>query len=176
MKLGKKALASGIIVILALMFFSAFTSLFSLVMWNQFNQAIQNAPNETIQPDVKQKVDELGAKMLWADKIFILLFTVLLVSFIISSVTLPVERPIYLLIFYVILVIVTIVAMGLSNSWAYVMQHPDVATAAQDMPAINNFMRFMPFIVFFIGIIGSVLFYARKERNFGTQGPGDAFE
>lgn len=166
----KNALASGIIVLMMVMFISAFCSLIALVMANEFTGTLNAIPNETVSQDVKDKIVDNTGFMFWGDKIFIMLFVVLLISYIISSSTLEVQRPIMLLLFFGILILTTFIAMWLSNSWTYVLQDPLLKAASENLKFTDYFMRYFPFIVFIVGIAGAVIFYGRKTTSFSTGG------
>jgi len=162
---GKKGLIAGIIVAIIFLFLFGVMSLFAKTGWNYFNDAVQNASNETINEVSKAKVDSLSVYMSWPDKLFVVLFMVLMISYLISSVTLPVDRPIYLFIVIVLLFIVTAIAMVLSNSWLYIIENPTLSEAAQDMTVTTFLLRFFPIITFFILIIGAALFFTRKKSS-----------
>lgn len=168
---GKKGLASGILVIMIVMFLSAFTSLLALAMANEFYDVIDNVDNETISQDVKDQIVDNTGFMFWGDKLFVMLFVVLLVSYLISSATLEVQRPIMLLLFFGMLVLTTVLAMWLSNSWTYVLQDPLLSAAVENLKFTDYFMRYLPFITFIIGIGGAVIFYGRKTTSF-SEGSG----
>jgi len=169
----KKGLASGIIAIMAVMFTSAFLSVIALVMADQFTQVINSQSNETIPQDVKDKIAENTQFMNWGDKLFVMMFVVLLLTYIISSMTLPVMRPIFLLLFMGLLIFVCFIAMWLSNAWVYIMQEGFIATAAQSLPFTDYFMRNLPVITFIIGIMGAAIFYGRKQEDFSSGSGGD---
>lgn len=170
MSKNKKGLASGILVIMIVMFLSAFMSLVALVMANEFTDTLNEISNETISQDTKDKIVDNTGFMFWGDKLFVMLFIVLLVSYLISSSTLEVQRPVFLLLFFGMLVITTVLAMWLSNSWTYVLQDPLLAKAAENMKFTDYFMTYLPFITFIIGIFGAVIFYGRKTIGFNTGG------
>lgn len=169
---GKRALASGILVIMIVMFFAAFASVISLVMANEFTKTINSQSNETIPQDVKDAIASNTQFMNWGDKLFVMLFIVLLLTYIISSMTIEVNQPIFLFLFMGILVFVCFLAMWLSNSWEWIMQDADIALAAKDLKFTDHFMRNLPIITFIIGIMGAVLFYGRKAADFSSGGSG----
>lgn len=166
----KKGLASGIFVIMVVMFVSALLGLISLVMANEFYDQLEVIPNETISQEVKDKIVDNTGFMFWGDKIFTMFFIVLLIAYIVSSSTLEVQRPIMLLLFFGFLVIVTILAMWLSNSWTYILQDPRLAASVVNLKFTDYFMRYLPYITFVTGIIGAVIFYGRKTTSFSTGG------
>lgn len=169
----KKGLASGILVIMIVMFISAFCSLLALVMANQFTETMNGISNETISQEVKDKIVDNTGFMFWGDKLFVMLFIVLLVSYLISSSTLEVQRPIMLLLFFGMLILTTFLAMWLSNSWTYVLQDPLLKAASENLKFTDYFMRYLPFIVFIVGIAGAVIFYGRKTTSFSEGAGGE---
>ncbi len=158
---GKKGLATGIIAIMVVMFISAFMSLIALVMANEFTETINAVPNETISQDVKDTIADNTGFMFWGDKVFVMLFIVLLISYLISSATLEVQKPIFLLLFFGVLILTTVLAMWLSNSWTYILQDPLLSAAAENLKFTDYFMQYLPIITFIIGICGAVIFYGR---------------
>ncbi len=166
----KKALTSGILIIMIVMFISAFTSLLALVMASQFTETIDNIPNETVSQEVKDKIVDNTGFMFWGDKIFVMLFVVLLLAYLISSMTLPVQRPIFLLLFFFMLIFTTILAMWLSNSWTYILQDPLLAQAATHLKFTDHFMKNLPIITFVIGVMGAAIFYGRQQTSFSSGG------
>ena len=173
MRLGKKALAPSIITIMIFMIFFGISSLASIAGWNQFNSVIQNADNETINPLVKDKIDDLGSRILWADKLFVTFFIVLLISYLISATTTPAEQPIWFFLFLGFLIFVSVIAMYLSNSWSYIIQNPNFIDAVGELPFTTYFMRYLPFITFFIGIGGALLFFLRRQNTDFNAGGGN---
>ena len=169
-------LAIQTIMIMLALFIFALCSILSIVAWNAFDDSIQNMDNETISQDVKDQVHGLGYLVLWGDKLFVTTFIILLISYIIASVTIPVEKPIFLILFLVILVFITIVAMILSNSWAYLIDNPNFISASAELKFTDFFMRYLPYIMFLIGIMGALLFYTRKETSFSIGGDARGFE
>lgn len=172
----KKGLASGILIIMLVMFLSAFTSLIALVMTNELTETIDQLPNETVSQQVKDKIVDNTGFMMWGDKIFVMLFIVLLVSYLISSSTLEVQRPIMLLLFFGMLILTTVLAMWLSNSWTYALQDPLLKAASVDLKFTDYFMKYLPYITFIIGISGAVIFYGRKTTSFSEGGSTSGIE
>lgn len=172
--MNKKGLASGIIAIALLMFIFAFSSIISITMWIEVNDNIQNLDNTTVPQDVKDKIDDLTSKILWADKLFVLFFVLLLIAYLISASTIPVDKPIFLIVFMFLLIFTTIISMVLSNSWKYLIEHPNFIASAQELPFTTWFMQYLPIIVFFIGLLGALIFYNRQITN--PIGAGDQFE
>lgn len=167
---GRKGLASGIIVIMAVMFTAAFLSILAVIMATQFENTINAVPNESISQDIKDQIAQNTTFMDWGDKLFVMLFLVLLLTYIISSITIPVQHPLYLVLFMVLLIFVCFIAMWLSNSWVYIMQDPLISSAAEQLKFTDYFMRYLPIITFIIGVMGAVIFYGRKRTQFSSGG------
>lgn len=168
----KKGLASGILVILIVMFLSAFMSIISLVMANQFTTTLNNISNETVTQYTKDLIVENTGFMFWGDKLFVMLFIVLLIAYLISSMTLEVQQPLFFVLFAFVLVLTTVLAMWLSNSWTYILQDDLLSAAATNLKFTDYFMRYLPIITFVIGICGAVIFYARGQTEFTTGAGG----
>lgn len=172
----KKALASSILVILIVMFATAFMSLTALVMANQFINTINGVSNETISQDVKDNIVNNTQFIYWGDKLFVMLFICLLAAFLISSMTLEVQKPIFFFIFAGILIFTCVLAMWLSNAWTYVLQDDLIRPAVQNLKFTDYFMRFLPIITFVTGIMGAVIFYGRKQSGFSNGGGTSGIE
>lgn len=168
----KKGLASGILFIMIVMFASAFMSLTALIMADQFYDTIDGLSNETVAQEVKDQIHHNTRFIFWGDKLFVLLYIVLLVSYLISSVTTEVQRPVYFLLFAGLLVFTCILAMWLSNAWTYIMQDATISAAAQNLKFTDYFMRYLPIITFVTAVMGAVIFYGRKQTSF-TSGGGE---
>lgn len=169
----KKGLATGIIALMSVMFIAAFLSLISLTMANEFSDTLNTIPNETVSQTVKDKIADNTGFMFWGDKVFVMLFIVLLISYLISSATLEVQRPIFLLIFFGILILTTVIAMWLSNAWTFILQDPLLSTASQHLHFTDYFMQYLPIITFVIGICGAVIFYGRRTTSFSRGSGGE---
>ena len=163
--MNKKALSTGIIAVMLALFIFAIVSLITITLWNQFNDSMQNLPEDVASNETKENIDDLGGYILWSDKLFVMIFIVLLVGYLITSVTLPVDRPIFLILFFFLLLFTTIVAMGLSNLWEVFVNDPNLVAALGELPFTDYFMKYLPIIVFFTGIIGAVLFYTRGKQS-----------
>jgi hypothetical protein len=177
LKNNKKGLATGLIALMLVLFVMALSNLAALYMWNTTNAQLQNMSNDSISQDVKDKIDDkVTPFMSWGDKLFVILFIILLLGYIITSVTLPVDRPIFLFVFFFILIFITIIAMIISNSWAYLIENPNLVSAASSLKFTDWFMKYLPMIVFFTGIVGGILFYGRKQKSFEGGGNISGFE
>ena len=176
-RIGKKGLASGLVGLTLLLFFFAFANMVALTLWNETNDIIQGLDNETVSQDVKDKINSLTSRMLWADKLFVFFFIMLLIAYLISSVTIPVDQPIFLIIFIAVLILNTIIAMFLSNAWRFMFQFSQFGYAAAQLSFTDFFMTYLPIITFFIGIAGAALFYSRRsDSNIGGGSVPDGFE
>lgn len=176
--MNKRGLASGLLALMLVGFLFGLFSLFSIYMWESFNTGIQNLPNQTVSQDVKDQVAEIDLVYM-SDKLFVILFVVLLVAYLISAATIPVEEPIYFLLFLAMLIIFTLLSMVLSNAWVYITTQPDLISAAANLTFTDFFLRFFPFVVFITGISGSLIFYGRKyigTPGFSGGGSSDKFE
>lgn len=159
--MNKKGLAGGIIAFMLGLFFFAVISLVTISLWSEFNSTIQGADNSSIYPESKEKVDDLSAYILWSDKIFVLLFVIMLLAYIITSVTLPPDQPVFLVFFLFVLVLTTVLAMVLSNMWAVFIEDPFLSSAVDNLAFTDYFMRLLPIITFLVGLVGAILFYSR---------------
>lgn len=168
----KKGLASGILLIMVVMFTSAFMSLTALIMAGEFYDTIDNISNETVSQDVKDQIHHNTRFMFWGDNLFVILFIVLLLAYIISSVTIEVQKPIFFILFGGLLIFTCVLAMWLSNAWTYIMQDATISAAAENLKFTDYFMRYLPIITFVVGIMGAVIFYGRKKTAF-TAGGGE---
>ena len=178
---GKKGLATGIIALILLMFIFALTSLLSLTLWDHFETGVNFIGNETIPQNVKDQIHDLRSKMLWGDTLFVFMFIALLISFLISATTIPTDSPEYLFVFMIILIMTCVMAMIMSNTWAYMIAQPDFITAATELPFTTYFIKYYPIFTFLIGVIGAAIFYGRRNKessSFGGQGGigGNAIE
>lgn len=172
----KKGLIMSILIMMFVLFLFAIGSLIAQTLWNGFIDAVDGADNTTITPDVKEKINDFSSTMAWGDKLFIIFFLILMAGYMISSVTLPADKPIYFLIFFVMLVFITILAMILSNAWAYISTNPNFLEAAADLEFTDFFMKYFPIFTFLVGIIGAVLFYTRRQSGFNGGGAVDGFQ
>lgn len=170
--MNKKGLSSGIVLFTLLMFIFALGSLFSLTLWNQFNNTIQSMDNETIGQNVKDQIQDLGSRLLWADKLFVFFYVALLVSYLISASSMNTDDPTFIIVFIGVLIFVTIMAMFISNAWAYLIENPNFVSAASNLSFTNYVMKYYPIITFIVGVVGAVIFYARKNEGLGGIGSG----
>ena len=174
--MGKKGLALGLLALMIAIFITVLFSLLSMTMWNVYESALDDLPNGTIQEESIAKAKEYRSKMLWADKLFVIFFIILLSGYLISSVTLPADSPVFLLIFFGILIVFTAIAMIFTNAWEFLLEYGIFFTAAQDLTFMDFFMTNFPVINFFTGIIGAVIFYGRKKFSGGGGGNIDGIE
>lgn len=173
--MNKRGLANSIIAFTIIIFVFGITSLVSLTMWNIVNAEIQSIDNDTIAPNVKAKIDSLSSYMLWGDKLFITIFVGLFIAYLISSVSLPADKSIMLFMYIIYLIFISIFAMVISNGWEFITQNPNFVTAAQSLKFTDFFLKYLPIITFFIGIIGGVLFHAKNKDDISINKGGDPF-
>lgn len=140
-------------------------SLISLAGWKQVDSIFQNADNDTIAPHVKAEISELSGFMGWGDNIFVLFFIALLIGFMVTSFSISTDKTIYIALYLVFLIFTSIIAMIVSNGWSYLIANPNLAAAAAELPFTTWFLTYLPIITFFMGLIGGVIFYARKREN-----------
>jgi len=133
-------------------------------------------PEDFVDNSTKQEIHDLEVYLLWTDQIFILLYIVLLAGYLISAVTITVDRPIFMIVFGFVLVVITVLSMVLSNAWAFMISQPNFFEAAQDLGFMSFVMRYFPVITFFIGIIGGLLFYSRAKVFTSGESRRDTFE
>lgn len=170
--MNKKGLVGGIIAIVLILFVFAIFSALAFYMWNSANNTFQNVGNETINQPTKDKIGSFTNKFMWADKVFMLLYVVLLVGYIITATATSTESPVFLVIFAIILIIFTIITMLLSNAWSWIIGAP-LSSVSGYFSYTNFFMKNLPIITFFTGLIGAIIFYGRRNTGGGDVG---AFE
>lgn len=163
--MNRKGLASGLLAIIIVLFFFAIISLISLAGWNLVNSTLQDVDNSTISPSVKTQIDGLSSFMGWGDRIFLLFFIALLIGFMVTSFSLSTDKTIYIVLYFIMLVFISVVSMIVSNGWSYLVENPNFIEAAADMPFTTWFFTYLPVVIFFIGLIGGVIFYARKQSS-----------
>jgi len=169
----KRGIVQSLLVVTTLMFIFAVGSLASLYMWNEFETSIQNIDNETIRPEVKDQISLVGEKLFWADDLFVLTYFCLLLAFMISARTIPVDDSVYLIIYFIILIVVCIIAMFMSNTWEYLITGY-FSGLSDDLSMTTHFMRYYPLYTLFSGVVAAVLFYTRSKGG-GVSGVS-AFE
>lgn len=172
----KRAIAGNLVIMVFVMFFFALFSLLSLYMWDQAETAFNNMDNDTVSETVKLKITEYRVKMTFGNKLFVFLFICLLIAYLISAITTPIESPYYMIVFAVVILLTTILSMIFANTWNYIIENPNFITAAADMGFITYFMRYYPIYTFFIGIIGAILYFSRKETTFNENIGGGLIE
>jgi len=163
--LNKAGLASGILATIIILFVFALFSLIALAGWNYVNTTFQSMDNETVSPTVKAEINSLSNFMGWGDTIFVFFFIALLIGFMVTSFTISTDKTIYIALYFVFLIFSSIIAMVVSNGWAYLTEFSFLTAAAADLPFTDWFMTYLPTISFFMGLIGGVIFYARKKNE-----------
>jgi hypothetical protein len=86
----------------------------------------------------------------------------------VTSFSLSTDNTIYIILYYIFLVFISLFAMVISNGWSYLISNPNFIEAASYLSFTNYVFKYMPIIVFMMGLIGGVLFYARKKKNDGA--------
>lgn len=168
----KRGIVQSLLAITVIMFLFAVGSLASLYMWNQFETSIDSLDNETVRPTVKAQINAVGEKLFWADDLFVLFYFCLLIAFMISARTLPVDDSVYLIIYFVVLIVVCVIAMFMANTWEYLSEGL-FSSVADDLTMTGHFLRFYPIYTLFSGVIAAILFYTRTKS--GVSGV-DSFE
>jgi len=163
--LNNKGLAYSLFVIIGLLFLFGICALVGLTGWFLVNDTVQNMDNETVRPDVKVKINEYTDVMLWSDKIFIMFFVALIIGFMVTSFTISTDNTIYIILYFIFLVFISLFSMVISNGWHYLINNPNFIDAAAELSFTNYVFKYMPIIVFMMGLIGGVLFYARKKKS-----------
>jgi hypothetical protein len=160
------------VVIIFTMFFFAISSVISITGWNKVTESINNIDNETIQQDVKDKINNLDFITSWADKLFVISFIVMLLIYIGTASLATTDNPIIVFLLLGLNVLVTIISMVLSNAWTWIIGNTNFSNAAQYLDVTGFFMRYFPIITFFVGFLGIIIFYARKKISFQTTSGG----
>lgn len=178
--MNKKGITSSLLVLIVVLFILAIFSIVSQVLWTEYETVLVNATNITnntlIPPDVMNDILEANDQLNIADNLFVMCFVLLVVAFLISCSVTPSENPIFFLIFLGFLVFTTIISMVLSNAWVYIAENPNFVGAVASLGFIDYIMRYYPVITLIIGLMGGIIFYARKQTEFVAQGGGDNFE
>ena len=91
-----KGILNSLVLIVVVLVLIGVTGVFAMTIWNAFNDQIQLMPEDQVNNVTKQKVDNLTSYLLY-DKIFVAFFIVLIIGFLITSATLPVDKPFFLL-------------------------------------------------------------------------------
>lgn len=173
--MNKKGLLASIVVIIIILFLLGVFGLFTRYIWSNVETTINALPADIAANQTKQDIeDKITPISYYPDKLFVYLFISLLIAYLISSVTLPPEKVVFLVVFFFFLILLSVFAMILSNGWVYLTTQTDLSTVVADLPFTDFFMKFMPFITFFTGVIGSMLFYTRNKQD--LQGGLGGFE
>ena len=160
-------------VFLFAMFAFGIASLISLAAWTQFDSVIQSLDNETVSPGVKEDISELGNKLLWADRLFMMFYAAFLICSLISSAAAPKQSGIFLFFLFGFIIIFTVIAAFISNAWTYAINIPLFISEAGKIPWINFFMKYFP-LMSFLTILLNVAMIFLKRKVF-TQSEGDAY-
>ena len=159
----KKGLINGLVFIMVFLFVLGLVVVFSNFVWSNFNSGVQGLDSSVADNETKQTIDDLGSKIAWGNKIFAYLLMALLIGFLVTSFTLPARSTWFFVLYAGFLVIVLIISMFLSNAWTVIMQQPDLIVYLSSLGFIDIVMRSYPFIIFFIGLVGGLIFYIRTK-------------
>lgn len=189
--MNKRGIAASMMFIVAFFLLMAIVNLFSLTMWNGYNNAIQSQDNSTISPEVKAKIDAFSDKINWADDLFAFSYFLMIITFLITAKSANKAQPEFLIVFIALLIVITVFCMIISNTWQFFTEQPSLSTAASSLTFTNFVMSYYPIITLIISVIGALLFYGRKDEpgfsggglegfvendSFMTGGRGDSFE
>lgn len=168
--MNNKGLSNSLVAITVVLFLFAFLTIMVKVVWTPFNEQIQELDDSVASDEAKAKVDDLTTYINWGDKLFTFFLVALLLAYLITSFTLPPQNAWMFLIFAAFLVLVTFLAMVLSNSWSYMLSDPVFIDYAGDVPLTDYVLRHFPVFIFFVGIVGGVIFYSRSREDGGSSG------
>ena len=162
---GKRGLVNSLLIIIILLFLFAVSSAFAIKIWGDFNEGIQALDSSVADNSTKQQISDLGSFILWGDKLFTYLIITLVVGFLITSFTLPAENSWIIILYFGILSLLTFIAMFISNTWTLA-----------NLTFTDFVMRTFPYIVFFVGVTGGLIFYMRaRDSSAGVLGGGETF-
>lgn len=163
MLINKKGLINGVFVIIFLLLFLGIVALLVLKMSSHALEGFNNLTIVQEDPILMENVDKAFNFVDWFDRIIVLIMLALYVSYLISAVSISTEEPVYFLIFVFFLGLGTIFAMISSNVWVF-MSDLSIFSDVVGLLSLTDFvLRFLPFISLIVGIIGAVLFYARRD-------------
>lgn len=173
---GKRGLVNSLLIIIILLFLFAVSSAFAIKIWGDFNEGIQALDSSVADNSTKQQISDLGSFILWGDKLFTYLIITLVVGFLITSFTLPAENSWIIILYFGILALLTFIAMFISNTWTVLINDPSLVTTLANLTFTDFVMRTFPYIVFFVGVTGGLIFYMRaRDSSAGVLGGGETF-
>lgn len=173
--MNNKGLVNSLIVIMVLLFVFAFASALALKVWGDFNTSIQGLDSSVADNSTKQQIDDLTTYLNWGDKLFTYLIITLIIGFLITSFTLPAESFWLLIIYFGVLLMLVFIGMFVSNTWTVLINDPSLLSTLGSLPFTDFVMRTLPIIVFFVGVLGGLIFYLRARGDSGGSfvGGGD---
>lgn len=164
----RKGLADGLLAIFFGLFVFALFALFIIKGWGVFDHTVQGLDNSTVRQETKDRISAIGSGVTYLpDKLLAFFFVALFVGYLTTSSTLPVDKGVFVLIFGVFLVLASIIAMMVSNSYAYLVSLDMFSAEALKLPFTTYLMRYLPYFTFFCGLAGAVIFYSRKKASVG---------
>lgn len=173
--MNNKGLANSLITIFVLLFLFAFVSVLALAIHGEWSGLINDLPSSVASDHVKEQIATNTAGIFLLDKFFTIFLIVLLITYLVTSFTLPTQNAWFFLLFAGFLIIVTIAAMIFSNSWSYIISDPFFSSAVDNVPITDYVLRHFPLFVFLTGIVGAVIFYSRSRED-SFSGSGSNFD
>lgn len=169
--MNNKGLLASIVVLIIILFLLGVFGLFVRYIWSHVETVVDDLPADVAANYTKLEIQEkITPISYYPDKLFVYVFIALLIAYIISAVSIPPENAVFLVVFFFILIFLSVFAMILSNGWVYLTTQTDLSAVVTDLPFTDFFMKFMPFITFFTGVIGAMLFYTRNKGEFNKIG------
>jgi|AntAceMinimDraft_17_1070374.scaffolds.fasta_scaffold01601_2 hypothetical protein len=168
-----KGLSSGLLAIMVILFSVALTSLFVNLVWDHVNDSFQGLDESVADNTTKQQIDDLTSMIDWSDKLFMGFLIVLIIGYLISAATIPTDEPITFILFMFFLLISIFLSMVLSNVWVTISNQASLLTSLGDLPLTNYVLTFYPTIIFFVGVIGALIFFTRRKNSGGSTGGFD---
>src|SRR6056297_1690678 len=122
--MNNKGLANGLIAIMILLFVFGFISVLVIKIHSEWSGAINDLDESVASDETKLLISQNTQGIFLLDKLFTIFLIVLLISYLVTSFTLPTKNAWFFLLFIGFLIIITVVAMVLSNSWTYMLSNP----------------------------------------------------
>ena len=168
--MNKRGLANGLIAIFSLLLVFAFVSAIVIPIGSKWQEAINNIPSDIVDDYTKEQIISNTNQLSWVDKAFTLFLIALLISYLVTSFTLPVKSAWIFLLFVGFLVVVSFVAMIFSNSWTFMLSDPFFDGVTDSIPITDFVLRNFPYFIFLVGVVGGVVFYGRSREDNGIVG------
>lgn len=73
--------------------------------------------------------------------------------------------PAFLILFIIVLIIATLIAVGLANAYYEFEMAPQFSEITADFPMQNYIMQHLPYYIFIIGIVFSIVIYAKWRSD-----------